>query len=409
MMTSKPTFEQLVQIYKALSFEPCGTVGTLVIDVDNKLLLERMLSDPTEYGLSLDSVDLKQVEIGAHVKLNVGNPRVGFCLFARTLEEVLQYPKARISKRKFFVVDNAWASGDDSIPDIVNSYYTVLRFIDLIAEGDAYLDKEKCEIVILDGNKHAIPIVYGEQDIVSSEIQALEQLLSRFTDDTHRKQKLAILISSIANICKSNVGEMTFSKILFQLDHLLSRFDDSYKVFVADFSYEKVMDQVENAKLEELTKIHKVFSDIQNQILSIPIATVIVGTQLKSTQFVDSVFWVNLFILLGVWVFAILMILVINNQSHTLDSISLELDRRKSLISNKYSMLSDQISKVFEPVTERTIYQRTVLKIVQSIVIFGLLGAHVVFALMNDPIANYFSLLGERIEFLWSVIRFFLT
>jgi hypothetical protein len=126
------------------------------------------------------------------------------------------------------------------------------------------------------------------------------------------------------------------------------------------------MDQVENAKLEELTKIHKVFSDIQNQILSIPIATVIVGTQLKSTQFVDSVFWVNLFILLGVWVFAILMILVINNQSHTLDSISLELDRRKSLISNKYSMLSDQISKVFEPVTERTIYQRTVLKIVAN-------------------------------------------
>lgn len=138
MMTSKPSFEQLVQIYKALSFEPCGTVCSLVIDVDNKLLLERMLADPTEYGLSVDSVDLKQVEVGSHVKLSVGNLRVGFCLFARTLNEVLQYPKARISKRKFFVLDNAWASGDDSIPDIVNSYYTILRFIDLIAEGDAY-------------------------------------------------------------------------------------------------------------------------------------------------------------------------------------------------------------------------------------------------------------------------------
>ncbi|MCZ5662332.1 hypothetical protein O5623_28590 [Escherichia coli] len=55
-----------------------------------------------------------------------------------------------------------------------------------------------------------------------------------------------------------------------------------YKVFVSGFSYEKILDQLRVAKIEEMGKIHKVFSDIQNQILGIPVATIIVATQMKA-------------------------------------------------------------------------------------------------------------------------------
>ncbi|EPY2903530.1 hypothetical protein ACXDBG_002151 [Cronobacter sakazakii] len=54
------------------------------------------------------------------------------------------------------------------------------------------------------------------------------------------------------------------------MQQLSESFQKGYKVFVSGFSYEKILDQLRVAKIEEMGKIHKVFSDIQNQILGIP-------------------------------------------------------------------------------------------------------------------------------------------
>ena len=403
-MTNRPNFDELVSVYKALNFKSCGSLGSIEVTVDNYVLLDSLLNDSSEYGLCLDvSIPSQVLTVGGQLLLRIGKPRVGLGLFAKCFDDVLRYPKARIGKRKCYVVDDKWSLGDTIVPEIVERYFKVLSLIELISEGEAYLDKEKCELLVFDSSKYAIPVLYEEKDLLLLNVESLDKLLTRFTDDTHRQQKLTILINSIAEICKSNVGEMSFAKILSQLVHLLERFDDSYRIFVADFSYDKVMDQVENAKLEELTKIHKVFADIQNQVLSIPIATVVIGTQLKATQQIDAIFWVNTSLLVGVWVFAILMLLVIKNQSHTLTSIETELKRREQLISNKYSVLHGKISRVFKPVMDRLVYQERVLSIVQGITIFGLVCAHVMFVKLNIPVSDYFAHVWGKFELIYKI------
>ncbi|HGY8153981.1 TPA: hypothetical protein ACNTEA_005073, partial [Escherichia coli] len=77
------------------------------------------------------------------------------------------------------------------------------------------------------------------------------------------------------------------------LGQLYESYQKGYKVFVSGFSYEKILDQLRVAKIEEMGKIHKVFSDIQNQILGIPVATIIVATQMKQANGWDSQALIN--------------------------------------------------------------------------------------------------------------------
>ena len=51
-----------------------------------------------------------------------------------------------------------------------------------------------------------------------------------------------------------------------KLEDVYKTLDHDYAVFASSFSYEKVRNEIENAKLEEQVKIHKVITDIQNQI-----------------------------------------------------------------------------------------------------------------------------------------------
>lgn len=107
-------------------------------------------------------------------------------------------------------------------------------------------------------------------------------------------------------------------------------------MFASSFSYEKVRNEIENAKLEEQVKIHKVITDIQNQILGIPVATVIVATQFKTQKLADNdliyQFWVNTGIFVGVFIFSVFLWYLINNQKSSLKGIEEEIKRKDGVL-----------------------------------------------------------------------------
>lgn len=100
------------------------------------------------------------------------------------------------------------------------------------------------------------------------------------------------------------------------------------------FSFEKVRDQAESIKLEYLNKIHKTFSDIQGQLLGIPVSTIVVATQFKDvTLLTESArtgqMWLNVAILVGAFIFCLLLTCAVFNQKHTLHALCQEIDRIK--------------------------------------------------------------------------------
>ncbi|WP_274714654.1 hypothetical protein [Xenorhabdus bovienii] len=217
----------------------------------------------------------------------------------------------------------------------------------------------------------------------------MDSLMSCFDDDTHREQKLSILIKSMQNITENVQPASTFEYILNNIRLLRFQFDKGYRVFISAFSYDKVMDQLRIAKVEEMGKIHKVFSDIQNQILGIPVATIIISTQMKPTKSWDYQAIINSSVLFGCLIFVCLVMLMLCNQLQTLKTIKEEIDHRKKQIKKEYSFIEGDISGVFSSISKRLLIQSIAFYIILMILVFGLMLTSFVYCYLTGPIWEY--------------------
>ena len=383
-MDNNAKFEQLITLCRNIQFQANSRLGMLRISDATQLdLLNLLLEDGDDFGLSINS---GSPSIGETVELNVGNPKIAIGIIATNLDDLLIAPKAKFREPpRYFTIDSKFSSSDEIIPASIIRYRQVLKLIGLIKEASAYLDEENGEFIFIDDGKFLLAIRYFGEQVQQADMTVISQLLEGFTNDTHREQKLAILCKSVQTICGSANPDERFGVLLAHLVDLQKSFSEGYRLFVADFSYDKIINQLETAKLEEIGKIHKTFSDIQNQILGIPVATVIVATQMKKATDTGYEFWVNNAVLIGCWVFVILSLLILKNQQHTLRAIGEEINRKKIQMLTEYSSVADLITQSFPFLEQRLKVQRIAFCVVDIILVIGLILAHVVYFMITVP------------------------
>jgi hypothetical protein len=176
-----------------------------------------------------------------------------------------------------------------------------------------------------------------------------------------------------------------FGHFLRGLPEIHERFDRGYRLFAAGFSYEKLRDQVEAARIEYTGKMHKVFSDIQNQLLGIPVATVIVATQMKPHSQVASEFWISVAVLLGSFVFALLVHLLLRNQRHTLEVVGLEIARQRKELEKQPQGVAANLLPTFELLERRYRTQMRILQAIDWVVLAGVALSVFFFYQLSGP------------------------
>ncbi|MDD2686675.1 MAG: hypothetical protein PHY62_10985 [Gallionella sp.] len=384
-------FDQLVALYRAINFKSDARQGTLTIANDEQRdFLVEILAKSDEYGLKVLQGDTDAFHAGQVVELEIADPRIALGIFATDLNDLLDAPKARIREpARYFVASEKFSKSDQNIPAAIVSYRSLIKLISLLKEAAAYLDEEAGELVFIHEGKFELSIQYFASDVLKTDSDSLSRLLESFEVDTHRDQKLAILAKSVQTLCKSAKPRERFGVLLEQFSDLLKSFSDGYRLFVADFSYDKIVNQLEVAKLEEIGKIHKTFSDIQNQILGIPVATIVVATQMKTASTIGYEFWINTAVLVGCWVFVILSAFVLRNQLHTLTAIGDEIARKKKQMMSDYKSIEDMITKSFPFLEARLEAQRLAFYAVGLILFVGFILAHVIYFWLTDPFREW--------------------
>lgn len=381
-------FEQLVAIYRAIDFKEESREGVLSIGNDEQLnILTSMLSDVNdEYGLRITQGNADALQVGETIRLEVNDPKISIGIVAMNMDDLLSAPKAHIKEpTRYFVLNEKFCKSDQIIPVKIERYRTLLKLIALLKQAAAYLDEEAGELVFIHDGKYQLTIQFSATELQLIDTACAYRLLDSFENDTHRDQKLAILAKSVQTVCNTANPKNRFGLLLEHLPELQKSFSEGYRLFVADFSYDKIVNQLEVAKLEEIGKIHKAFADIQNQILGIPVATIVVATQMKSAGTIGYEFWVNTAVLVGCWVFAVLSIFVLRNQLHTLNAIGDEVARKKQQMLKDYKSVEDLITKSFPFLETRLRAQRLAFYVVDIILAVGLILAHVVYFLLTEP------------------------
>lgn len=111
------------------------------------------------------------------------------------------------------------------------------------------------------------------------EIKSFPEQLKIKTSDIYSIEKLLITKNTLTSVVKSsNKTDDFLMKIFINPDLFIEKYTKSYDFYVNKHSIDKVVRDVESAKIDYFEKINNIISDNQAKVLSIPV--VILGTSL---------------------------------------------------------------------------------------------------------------------------------
>ena len=364
----------LAHVAKRLRPRAAGEMrGTFSISEDTDLkALELCLSHENDTGMRLHGAGVNMA-IGSTVEISF-EPRVGWAAVGPELDELLKQPGNRVRARSRFLILNTQASSDDGedLKSEVGRYLLAIKLVKSFKDVAGFLDFDEQNLVFISNGRFDVPVQYTADDLANMDVDEVQALSTLIPTDTHKKQCAGILATAIVDLVRSQSSSARFPYLLSHAKELRAAYEQGYRMYAAGFSYDKLKDTVEAARVEYVGKIHKVLSDIQNQLLGIPVATIIVATQLKDAKGDGPELFVNTAVLLGAWVFVALTLLLIRNQQHTLGVLKDEIARQKKQLLKEYVPVADMLTSTFAALESRARTQTIVLWVIFCAVIAGL-------------------------------------
>lgn len=392
-MAKRIKFLDLLPIYRAMEGMPNAEYR---LQVTNEVLLKSLVlaiddSNVDESGISVRQGDYQNIKLNDVFQLDVSQPRIGLGILSRDFSTYISSTiGARIKERdNFYLIADGFFSADEKIPVVVNKYRQVLRLVRLLGESAHYLDVTKEEMVFYKDGRFVVPVIYGMKEIEALDFSVFEKLEQFVLDPYHKDQKIKMLSENIIEMLALIPVKERFSFLVNNLDDLFGRLRAGYNLFASDYTYEKALAEVHAFKVDVVTKIHKAITDIQAQVLGIPIATFIALSQLKKTTSLNAQFAANTAIFAGVTVFCFLLIGFLMNQRSTLKTIDGEVKRQRKVFEKRFEEKKVEYLAEFKSIQDRLWWQCVAVKAIFLLDAIMFVWSFVYYVVHTRPIYDF--------------------
>lgn len=365
-MAKRIKFVDLLPIYRAMEVIADGDYR---LQVTNEILLNALVlalddSNVEESGVSVRQGDYQNVSLNDVFQLDVAQPRIGLGILSQDFHTYINSTAgARVKERdNYYLVKDRFFSADQNVPVIVSKYRQVLRLITLLGESAHYLDVAKEEMIFYKDGRFVVPVIYGVAEVEALNFAVFEKLEQFVLDPYHKDQKIKMLSENLIEMLALIPVKERFSFLIKNLDDLFGRLRAGYNLFASDYTYEKAVTEVHAFKVDVVTKIHKAITDIQAQVLGIPIATFIALSQLKRTDSLNAQFAANTAIFAGVTVFCFLLVGFLMNQRSTLNTIGGEVARQRKVFEKRFEEKKVEYLEEFKSIEDRLWWQCVAVK-----------------------------------------------
>ncbi len=372
---SRLKWADLEAVYAVTAFEADGT-GRLMIDTqevrDTLLLIDQDSDAIDDAGMAV-LTERNELELGreAHVQFNA--PRTSLGRLARTFANLIAGPKARVEEpHEYFVIEGRLTRRTEPATALQVKYRAALSLVELLAKSAVFLDSVQQSLVFFRDGRIEIPVDYDVQDLRSLDTDQVQGLIGLFEDPVHLDQKLTILAEAIVDLVAGLPARQRFRHIIREVKDLGERVAAGYRLFASSFTYSKIRREVESAQADFITRMHKTFVDLQGQILGIPIATIVVASQLKPAKTCGVELWTNIAVVAGAWIFVVFLLASIVNQWLTLSAVSFEFGRQQERLVNDFAELRTDFDDAFVRLKRRAFWHRVVFI---GVGVIGIAGA----------------------------------
>lgn len=367
------SFADLIALYRHTRFDGNGGGALYVASKEIAATLRTIDSDQDLYDqVQISLVEAAEFDVGQEVRINIASPSHKFGYLCQNFDALFRTPGAAfVEPENYYVIDPGYAPGDEPVPPALARYRALLTIITALRNSATYVSELQRELVFIGTDKIAIPVEFAEADLPST-LEHLSPRLHRVLDgQIHTDEKYGLLADAVIEMTRAQPSARRFVHLVANLDHLCEEVEKGYRMFVSSFSYSRIKKEIEAARLDYIGKIHKTISDIQGQLLGIPVATIVVASQLKSPGWCDSTFWTNTAVLLGAWVFVGLLWLAVRNQRHTLEAIGTDMKGQRERLERDHAAVHDDFVGMFNELDKRVSWHRCVLTIVGCVALVG--------------------------------------
>lgn len=385
---AKIGFADLVELYRHTTFDDGGGGGVLhvasqrVADAMRAAEADQATYDQTQ--ISLVDAD-EPLSLGSDVRVNVASPNRCLGELARDFDALFRAPGASFEEPgDYYVIDPGYARGDAPVPEVLSRYRSLLSVIAVLKNAATYVGMLERELVFINDEKIVVPIAFSAADLPALIENDAARLRRLFEDPLHGDEKSGLVSAAVIEAVRGIRRADRFRHLIGSLDQVCDEIEKGYRLFVSSFSYSRIKKEIETARLEYIGKIHKTIVDIQGQLLGIPVATIVVASQLKRSAGCGVAFWTNCAVLLGAWVFVGLLWLAVRNQRHTLDAIGAEVAGQKGRLERDHAAVQDDFLGTFDDLEDRIGWHKTALRIVFVLALAGGLLATAAFLMLTQ-------------------------
>ncbi|MDA3431698.1 hypothetical protein [Acinetobacter baumannii] len=172
-----------------------------------------------------------------------------------------------------------------------------------------------------------------ETDVLNLSLDNIQVFVKQFIlNETHQEDRVLVIKNALQEAYTDK--DITLTEFLKKFENFFKIVRNNFQLYMDKFSFEDFKHKIEDEKREYLLKINKIFSDMQNQLLTLPIASVIAASQMsKVASFGDGV--KNIALMIGVYIFAYMIRIFAHNQEDSLDAIRSEIGIKKKEIQLK--------------------------------------------------------------------------
>lgn len=312
------------------------------------------------------------IAVGNVVRARIGYPQYRLGVLVENWDSLLASPERRIEEpMHYFVKSDGAHSGMQPATDPIVRYRAILRFIGLLGRAALFTDARHGKLVYFGGGRLEVPVRYEASDFRKVDADNVEALAAALDGDVHHEQRLSILGDAVVALVAGQSEAGRFLYLLQNARELEKRVKEGYKLFASSFSYSKIRSEVEKNQAEYVGRVHKTFSDIQGQLLGLPVSAIVVATQLKPSPVCNSDAIANLAILSGAWLFVALLIASCGNQWLTLNSIAREIRDQRNKLNSDFSEVRYLFADSFDAIAARICWHRAVLVAISLVALCG--------------------------------------
>lgn len=365
----------------------CELLDGLSMDESRITGIARNLTDLAEINLLLQQAEQLEDELSPQVQgLNITFYKVSQIF--KNFEKLLNNSSYRrkVPASNFYLIDDKQAFYQDEESNFFNNYLKIIELFKFLETKSDHINTDvgQHSLVFLNNRKLLLTDEYAINDLI--ELKDLELLISKFSNDesnhgVSNNEKDQILKKTLINFFK-DCDVVTLSQVIQDFPRINSCINDELDMYMSKFSYDDVKKEVEKEKVDFIVRLNKVFSDIQTQLIGVPVSVILAADKLKIGNFAvndpnkfHGVSLTNILVILAIGFYAIVLAMLIRNQNNTLEAIKDEIDHHESLFNSKHKGMAQKFNKSFTQIKNRYEHQKRMLLWVDILVClaFGLI------------------------------------